>query len=65
VTGGKPSALAVRLAAEAAHPEIQITTPLTSRSGRWELTTDGDGCSAYSGFWEMVDALAERYGDDL
>jgi hypothetical protein len=54
------NALAVREAIEAAHPEIMIKSPLTSRSGRWELISD-DGTTLYDDFWMMVDYLAEHY----
>jgi hypothetical protein len=64
VTSGRRSALQVRLAIEAAHPEIQITAPLASRSGKWELSTEGS-TTAYEDFWTMIDELADRYGDDL
>lgn len=57
------NALAVREALEAGHPEIAIKSPLTSLSGRWELSTDG-GTTTYSNFWLMVDFLAGRYDND-
>jgi hypothetical protein len=60
VTSDQPTALTVRLAIEAAHPEIQITTPLTSKSGQWELTAKGT-TATFSDFWAMTGHLAELY----
>jgi hypothetical protein len=57
---GRRNALAVREAIEAAHPEITIRSPLTSRSGQWELISD-DGTTTYDDFWIMADYLAEHY----
>jgi hypothetical protein len=37
-----------------------IKSPLTSRSGRWELSSQG-GTTIYDDFWLMVDFLADRY----
>jgi hypothetical protein len=56
------NALKVRQAIEAAHPEVTITTPLTSRSGNWELSVGGES-TQYSNFWMMVDHLAAKFGD--
>jgi hypothetical protein len=56
------NALAVREAIEAVHPEISITTPLTSRSGKWELVID-DSTAQWDDFWLMIDHLADRFGD--
>lgn len=55
------SALQRRVAYEDAHPEIAITSPLTSRSGLWELSADGE-TSAFSGVWAMLDFLGTHYG---
>ena len=46
---------------EAARAEIQITTPQTSGSGMWELSTDRVSRAAFDNFWVMVDYLADRY----
>lgn len=59
----RQNALAVREAIGAAHPEIMIKSPLTSRSGRWELMID-NGTTIYDNFWMMVDYLAERYDNE-
>jgi hypothetical protein len=45
------------------HPEIMITTPLTSRSGVWELSTDGRSSATYEDFWMMADYLAAKFAD--
>jgi hypothetical protein len=63
MTDRKANALAAREAIEAAHPEITIVTPLTSRSGLWELSIDDDSTTEYSDFWMMIDHLAELFGD--
>jgi hypothetical protein len=55
------TALQARIAYEAAHPEIAITSPLTSRSGHWELTTT-DGTDTFSAVQAMLDFLAARFG---
>jgi hypothetical protein len=55
------TALQVRIAYESAHPEIAITSPLTSRSGQWELTT-ADGTATFSAVQSMLDFLATRFG---
>ncbi|MGH3248189.1 MAG: hypothetical protein ACRDOI_18595 [Trebonia sp.] len=60
---GRKNALAVREAIEAEHHEIQIKSPLTSRSGKWELTLDGATTATYDDFWMMVDFLAARFDD--
>jgi hypothetical protein len=57
------NALAVRLRLEKQHPEIAISSPLTSLSGMWELAVEGGDTTAYSGFWLMVDYLSERFQD--
>lgn len=59
---GRRNALAVRESIEADHPEIAIKSPLTSLSGRWELSTDG-GTATYDDFWMMVDHLAAMFGE--
>lgn len=56
------NALEVRKSIEAAHPEIKISSPLTSASRRWELAIAGE-IAVYSDFWAMVHALADRYPD--
>lgn len=48
---------------EATCAEIEITTPLTSRSGKWELSTDGRSSGTYDDFWMMVDFLANKFGE--
>jgi hypothetical protein len=45
------------------HPEIMITTPQTSRSGMWELSTDGRSTAIYDDFWLMADYLAAKFAD--
>jgi hypothetical protein len=53
----------LRLSASETHeplPEIKIRSPLTSRSGMWELIGD-DGTATYDDFWMMVDYLAVHY----
>jgi hypothetical protein len=57
------SALAVRLKVEAAHPDIRIITPLTSRTGRWELEIGEADTTSYSDFWIMIDHLAGKFAD--
>jgi hypothetical protein len=47
---------------EATRAEIEITTPQTSRSGKWELSTDGCSSGTYDDFWMMVDFLANKFG---
>lgn len=56
------NALAAREAIEAQHPEITITTPLTSRSRQWELYAQGEVVQ-FDDFWFLVDHLAARFGD--
>jgi hypothetical protein len=56
----RQNALAAREAIEAAHPEIMIKSPLTSRSGMWELISD-NGTTMYDDFWMMADYLAGHY----
>lgn len=46
-------------------PEITITTPLTSRSGKWELSTGERDSTVYDNFWTMVDFLANRYDVEI
>jgi len=55
------AALQTRVDYEAAHPEVEITTPLTSRSGLWELSTEGS-ITTFSGVWAMLDFLAAQSG---
>jgi hypothetical protein len=45
-------------------PEITITTPLSSGSGRWELFVDGRSSGTYDDFWLMADHLAARFDVD-
>jgi hypothetical protein len=57
------NALAVRMKVEAARPDIRIITPLTSRSGRWELEIGEADTPSYSDFWTMIDHLAGKFAD--
>jgi hypothetical protein len=59
--GAGRTALQARIAYESAHPEIAITSPLTSGSGWWELTT-ADGTATFSAVQAMLDFLATRFG---
>jgi hypothetical protein len=61
MSGDKQSALAVRLKLEQQHPEISISSPLTSLSGMWELTIEGNDATSYADFWMMIDYISERY----
>jgi hypothetical protein len=61
VHGQQAGALQTRVAYEDAHPEITITSPLTSRSRLWELSAEGE-TTAFSGVWAMLDCLAAQYG---
>lgn len=60
---GPRNALQARKATGTGHPEIAISSPLTSPSGRWELDIEG-GTTQYGNFWMMVDYLADRYDND-
>jgi hypothetical protein len=55
------TALQARVAYETAHPEIAITTPLTSCSQLWEVST-ADGTTTFGGVWAMLDFLAALFG---
>jgi hypothetical protein len=59
--GAGRTALQTRIAYECAHPEIAITSPLTSRSGQWEVTT-ADGTATFGAVQAMLDFLAARFG---
>ncbi len=59
--GSRTTALQARIHYESAHPEIGITTPLTSPSGQWEVST-ADGTSRFGEVWAMLDFLAARFG---
>jgi hypothetical protein len=48
---------------EATRAEIEITTPLTSRSGKWEISTGERDSTVYDDFWMMVDFLAAKFGE--
>jgi hypothetical protein len=52
--------LATREVIETNPAEIVINSPMTSRSGLWELTTSG-GTTLYDDFWFMADFIAARY----
>jgi hypothetical protein len=45
---------------ERAHPEILISAPWATRSGRWQVIADGEATSYDNGF-KMIDALEKRY----
>jgi hypothetical protein len=45
---------------ERAHPEILISAPWATASGRWQVIADGEATSYDNGF-KMVDALERRY----
>ena len=47
---------------EAAHPEIEISTPLVTDSGLWEVSVPGEGTAGYDHGAAMMDALEGRYG---
>ena len=57
----RETALQARVAYESAHPEIAITSPLTSRSGRWELSSP-DGTATFGEVQSMLDFLAAVFG---
>ena len=59
--GSRKTALQARIDYESAHPEIAITTPFTSPSGQWELST-ADGTSRFGEVGAMLDFLAARFG---
>jgi hypothetical protein len=59
---GRKNALEVRETIEADHPEIGITSPLTSMSGMWELRVH-DTTTLFNDFWMMVDHLAATFGE--
>ena len=50
---------------EAARAEIEIRTPETSRSGKWELSTGERDSTVYDNFWTMVDFLANKYDVEI
>jgi hypothetical protein len=45
---------------ERAHPEVLISAPWATRSGRWQVIAGGEAESFENGF-KMVDALEKRY----
>jgi hypothetical protein len=47
---------------EAAHPEIEISTPLVTLSGQWEVSIPGEGTAGYDHGAAMMNALEDRYG---
>ncbi|HEY0934482.1 MAG TPA: hypothetical protein VGD91_12140 [Trebonia sp.] len=55
------TALQARIEYESAHPEVAITSPLTSRSRQWEVST-ADGTSRFGEVGAMLDFLAARFG---
>lgn len=55
------TALQARIEYESAHPEIGIMSPLTSRSGEWEVST-AEGTHGFSEVWAMLDFLASLFG---
>lgn len=57
----RKTALQARMDYESAHPEIAITTPLTSPSGQWEVST-ADGTSRFGEVGAMLDFLAGLFG---
>jgi hypothetical protein len=59
----KRNALEVRQKLEAAHPEITIKSPLSSKSGKWELEVGDADTTFFDSFWPMVDSLAGQYQD--
>jgi hypothetical protein len=64
-SGHKPSRetlLDRRRRFEAAHPEIEICTPLVTLSGHWEVSVAGEGTAGYDHGAAMMDALENRYG---
>jgi hypothetical protein len=45
---------------ERAHPEILISAPWATRSGRWQVIAGGEA-ESYGNGWQMVEALERRY----
>jgi hypothetical protein len=56
------TALQARVEYETAHPEIAITAPLESVSGRWEVSQADGSIATFGEVWAMLDFLASLFG---
>lgn len=50
---------------ERAHPELLISAPWATRSGRWEVSEPDCAAKAYESGFAMADELEKRYPPKL